>query len=363
MHVVCFFFGSEVHCCATAITDGWRRSVVSILPRSRFREVRVVDRLLCADAAGRIVHQHALEEVQSVLAEHLDAIGVDHLVVLLPLPLGEAALEVWERLDTWPVSLGGSAQDAEDLEDFVDLGVTREEGLAGGHLGEDAADGPHVDTSGVLATAEKDLRCAVPQSDDFVCVGTERDTECAGQAEIRQLQVALLVDEQVLRFEVTVQDAVGVAVAGSLEELEREFLDLKSCQHLNCRDFHIGHAYHVRAQTHVSLATVHDTLRQRLAATTLAHGQCLHVLLQIQVQVLEDEVELVAVGVDDVEEADNVWVVHFLEQRNLADGGRRNALILGLETDLLQRNDALVGSAQVESLVDDTVRTCKERQS
>ena len=217
--------------------------MVSVLPRPRaFCEVRVVDRLLCADASGRVVHQHALQEVQAVLAKHLDTICVDHFVVLLPLPLGETALEVWERLDARPVGLSGSTQDAEDLEDFIDLGVAGEERLAGGHLGEDAADGPHVDTSGVLATTEKDLRCAVPESDDFVCVGTERDTECAGQTEISQLQVALLVDEQVLRLEITVQDAVGVAVAGSFEELEREFLDLRSCQHLNCRDFHIGRA-------------------------------------------------------------------------------------------------------------------------
>ena len=110
----------------------------------------------------------------------------------------------------------------------------------------------------------------------------------------------------------------------------------------------------------MSLTSVHDALGQRLATSTLADRESLHVLLQIHVQVLEDEVELVAVGVDNVEQANDVRVVHFLEQRNLADGRGRDALILGLETDLLQRNNALVGSAQVESLVDDTVRTCEE---
>ena len=208
--------------------DRTRRSVVSVLPRPRaFREVRVVDRLLCADASGRVVHQHALQEVQAVLAKDLDTICVDHFVVLLPLPLGETALEVWERLDARPVGLSGSAQDAEDLEDFVDLGVAGEERLAGGHLGEDAADGPHVDTSGVLATTEKDLRCAVPESDDLVGVSAERNTKGASQTKIGQLQVALLVDEQVLRLQVTVQDAVGMAVARALEELESELLDLQ----------------------------------------------------------------------------------------------------------------------------------------
>ena len=106
------------------------------------------------------------------------------------------------------------------------------------------------------------------------------------------------------------------------------------------------------------MTSVHDTLRQRLAATTLADGKSLHVLLQIHVQILEDEVELVAVGVDDVEEAHDVGVVHFLEKRDLANGSGRDTLILGFETDLLEGDNALIGSAQVEGFVNNTVRAC-----
>ena len=208
--------------------DRTRRSVVSVLPRPRaFREVRVVDRLLCADASSGVVHEHALQQVQAVLTENLDAICVDHLVILLPLPLREAALEVWEGRHTRPVGFGRSAENAEDLEDLVDLGVTREEGLAGSHLGEDAPNGPHVDTGRVLATTKQNFGRAVPESNYFVGVSAERNTEGASQTEIGQLQVALLVNEQVLRLEVTVQDAVGVAVARALEELKGEFLDLQ----------------------------------------------------------------------------------------------------------------------------------------
>ena len=106
----------------------------------------------------------------------------------------------------------------------------------------------------------------------------------------------------------------------------------------------------------MSLTSVHDTLRQRLAATTLADGQSLHVLLQIHVQVLEDEVELVAVGMDDVEEAHDVGVVHFLKKRDLANGSGRDTLIFGFEADLLEGDNALIGSAQVEGFVNNTVR-------
>jgi len=206
------------------------RSVVAVLPvesAAAFSEVRVVYSLLCADASSGVVNEHALQQIQTVLPENLDAICVDHLVILLPLPLREAALEVWEGRHTRPVGFGRSAENAEDLEDLVDLGVTWEERLAGSHLGEDAANGPHVDASGVLATTEQNFGRAVPEGNDFVGVSAERNTKSASQTEISQLQVALLVDEQVLRLQVTMQDTVGVAVARALEKLQSEFLDLQ----------------------------------------------------------------------------------------------------------------------------------------
>jgi hypothetical protein len=60
-----------------------------------------------------------------------------------------------------------------------------------------------------------------------VSVSAERNTECAGETKIGQLQVAFLVDEQVLRLQVTVQDTVGVAVARAFEELKGKLLDLQ----------------------------------------------------------------------------------------------------------------------------------------
>lgn len=62
------------------------------------------------------------------------------------------------------------------------------------------------------------------------------------------------------------------------------------------------------------------------------------------------------VGVHDVEEADNVGVVHLLEQRDLANGCGRDALVLCLETDLLESNNALVLGGKIASFVDDSVR-------
>lgn len=99
----------------------------------------------------------------------------------------------------------------------------------------------------------------------------------------------------------------------------------------------------------------HRPLRQRLPSASLADGQCFHVLLQIEVEEFEDEVKLVAVGVYDVEEANNGGVVHLFEQGDLADRGRGNAFIFGFETDFLEGDDALVGGGEIAGFVDDSV--------
>lgn len=63
-----------------------------------------------------------------------------------------------------------------------------------------------------------------------------------------------------------------------------------------------------------------------------------------------------AVGVDDVEQAQHVRVLHLLEQTDFADGRGGNAFVFGLEADLLHRDDAVVGCAEVARLVYDTIR-------
>lgn len=85
-----------------------------------------------------------------------------------------------------------------------------------------------------------------------------------------------------------------------------------------------------------------------------------HVALEIEVEVLEDEVEL-RLGMNNVEQPgnafvsssasssaapnaqrnapDDVLILHLLEQRNLPDSCARHSLILCLEPDLLERDD------------------------
>jgi hypothetical protein len=169
-----------------------------------------------------------------------------------------------------------------------------------------------------------------------VSIGTQGDTKGSGQTEISQLQVTITVDKQVLGFEVTVQDTVAMAVTNTLNQLSHELL------------------HHGVAQTQVGAQ--HRAIRQGLATTTLANRQSLHVFLQVTVEKLKDKVKLVAVGVNNVQQLDDVGILHLLEERDLANGSAGDALIFGLETDLFQSDDT-VGVVQFASLVDDTVRS------
>lgn len=53
----------------------------------------------------------------------------------------------------------------------------------------------------------------------LVRIRPERDAERAGETKVGKLQVAVLVDEQVLRLQVSVENPVRVAVVEPLDEL------------------------------------------------------------------------------------------------------------------------------------------------
>jgi hypothetical protein len=68
----------------------------------------------------------------------------------------------------------------------------------------------------------------------------------------------------------------------------------------------------------------------------------------------------VAIGVDNVEQLDNVGILHFFEEGDFADGGRGNAFVFGLEADLLEGNDLLILGGEIAGFVDDSIGACRE---
>lgn len=113
--------------------------------------------------------------------------------------------------------------------------------------------------------------------------------------------------------------------------------------------------YHFRTQPHVSSPPIHHALWQRLSSPALADRQRLHVLLEIQIQILKHQIQLMPISMHNVQQAHDIRVVHLLEQGNLADGGGGNALVFGFQADLLESYDAIVGRGEVAGFVDYSV--------
>jgi hypothetical protein len=134
---------------------------------------------------------------------------------------------------------------------------------------------------------------------------------------------------------------MAVAVPNALQKLEHEL------------------AHDIGTQSHL-LQRGTSIVRERLSTAAIADRQGLHEFLEIEIQVLEDEVEFMAVGVHDVEKLHNAGVDHFLEQRDFANGSAGHALVFGFETYLLEGNYAVVWRSEVSGLVDYTVRAFRE---
>jgi len=183
------------------------------------REVRVGERGTGLYAGTRVEDQHLLKKLNSLR------------VCVLELVLERLALALGQRLDESKGVLAadgadniiwrGSEQFGDDGE-LVDVILSGEKGFALEHLGEDAPCAPDVYFDVVLLPREHDLRCSVISRRDIAGHLRVLDT---GKAKVANLQIAVLVDENVGGFEVTVDNASGVDVFQTTQDLVEEVLD------------------------------------------------------------------------------------------------------------------------------------------
>jgi len=142
-------------------------------------------------------------------------------------PLRERLFERRQVECIRPVAFAGGSQHLENLKDLVNLTVTREQGATLSHLSKNAASGPQINSQRVGFLAEQDLRASVPECNHLVGVGFDRQAKGTGQTEISQLDLSSTgVDQQVLGFQISVENAVLMAVDKRMENLEQEALGL-----------------------------------------------------------------------------------------------------------------------------------------
>lgn len=209
----------------------------------------------------------------------------------------EVGLVFGELGNAGPGTFRWSSHQPEDLLQLVFVCRPWEERSSRVHLCHDTSSRPDVDAGVVGPATQEDVGGAIPQGDDLVRERVNGDTEGPGKTKIAELELALLVDEEILRLEVSVENAILVAEGDAAKQLVHERLDRDIVQ---------------------------------LPAVTFG----VHVPLQVLVHILEDEHQLV-LRVDDIVEGDDALVLQLLHQRDLAYGRRRRTL-LRVKVDLLQ---------------------------
>ena len=253
----------------------------------------MIQGIMSANSQLRSQLQHSLEQINAgrinLREDDAEILCSVHLEVLLVF----AVLR-----DSRPGALGRCAHDAEDAHELIFVRRAGKERTSGVHLGHNAACGPDVDAGVIGTTSEEDVRGAVPESYDFVGEGVDWDTEGSRETEICKFENALVVDEEVLGFEIAVEDSIRMTEVYTLEELvhERFYGNGIEC-----------------------------------AAVALS----VHVLLQIFVHVVEYQHEFVF-GMNDIVKADYVLVLQLFHKRDLADCSRGCAFF-GIEVDFLER--------------------------
>ena len=114
----------------------------------------------------------------------------------------------------------------ENLENLINFTVTAKERFFLNQLSENATNCPNIDTQAVLLLSKQHFRCSVPKGLDLMGKSFDWQAECPCQPKISYFKGAGFINEQVLRFEISMNDSPGVAIVNSVAKLIKEEFDL-----------------------------------------------------------------------------------------------------------------------------------------
>lgn len=261
----------------------------------------------------RLVLEHSVQEVHSPRVDHGQ--DVRHVLGFVS---GKVEFEAGQGGHAGPSLLLGGSHDSEYLEQLVLVGCSGEQRSSGVHLGHDATGRPEVDGCAVVGGTQQNVRGSVPEGDDLVGESVDGNPECPRQTEISELEFSGGVDEQVLGFQVSMQNSVLVAVGDPGQELVHEV-------------FYFG--------------------RGKGSVVSV----CVHVLFEVHVHVLEDEHHCVFCVYNVVKTYD-VWMFEFFHEGYFADSGGGSTFVV-VEMDFFEGYSLVTCCVSYFSLVDGSICT------
>ena len=116
------------------------------------------------------------------------------------------------------------------------LGLSGKERFSSNELSQNTTNTPYIDGSSVLAPGKNDFRCAVPSRGNIVCQACRRCHQSVDigtcQAKVTDFQIAVGVNQQISRLQITMQDSTGVNVFQTAKDLIEEKLYVLVAQNL-----------------------------------------------------------------------------------------------------------------------------------
>lgn len=129
------------------------------------------------------------------------------------------------RIHFFDLLSGGRAQDLDDLHQLIHSGISGENGLSEHQLGKDTSGTPNINVGSVVSGAKDQFGRPVIPGADIGHVGLPSD-QMLGAAKVTQLEDSRFrVEQQVLRLDVSVTNALRVNVGQTAEQLVHVQLD------------------------------------------------------------------------------------------------------------------------------------------
>lgn len=122
-----------------------------------------------------------------------------------------------------------------NLIELVYVVSSLEDGLASEELGKDTAHGPDIDGRRVVLETQHNLRRSIPPRSNVLCHEASSclltscfwvRLESSGQAKVANLELTVGIDEEVSRFQISMQHTGGVDVLETTQRLVDEALEV-----------------------------------------------------------------------------------------------------------------------------------------
>mmetsp|Transcript_17459 Transcript_17459/g.23554 ORF Transcript_17459/g.23554 Transcript_17459/m.23554 type:complete len:332 (+) Transcript_17459:378-1373(+) len=195
--------------------------------------IGVLKSLIDGDSAVGVEREHLLNQVDGLVIGAPEQLIEVFAAVIRQLAHESSIVRILDLVDERWLGLANQVSDHHHL--FL-LSLRGKQGLAAYELGENAANAPNVDRRRVLSPGEDDLGGAVPACGDVVREGSLRRHQGldvgARKPKVTDLQIAVAVDQEITRLQVTMKNSARVNVLEPAQDLVQEKLDVLVAEHL-----------------------------------------------------------------------------------------------------------------------------------